>query len=60
MEASGFGSLAEKLGCKVKLSFPPEYPLFEHFGNQGWELIAVSGDKDTMSGAFVCWFKRPK
>lgn len=62
MEASSFFGLTEKLGCKDKgkFVFPPEYSLFEHFGNQGWELIAISGDKDSMSGAFVCWFKRPK
>lgn len=60
VEASSFMGLARKLGCDKPLSFPPETPILNHYGNKGWELVQIIGRKDSMADAYICWFKRPK
>lgn len=59
VEASSVIGLAIKLGCD-KPFFPPEYPILNHYGNKGWELVQIVGPKNSMGNAYICWFKRPK
>ena len=58
VEASSLMGLALKLGCDKPMSFPPEYPILNHYGNKGWELIQIVGPEDSMGNAYICWFKR--
>lgn len=59
-EASSFLGINEKIGYIGKPTFPPEYPLLNYLGKQGWELIEITGKENSMSGSYTCWFKRRK